>query len=151
METLGNLAHQGLGYAEVALCINRVAVGLFFAFSGYHKLFNRARHERFTRGLSALGIPFLRFNQWWVPANEFLAGAAVALGLFAPLATIPLFVICFIACYTDTCEKVEAMHPIDLADRVDDWLYTPEALYIVSLTVVVLAGPGAWALSNLFS
>ncbi len=35
---------QGLGLADVALLVNRIALGFFFAVSGYHKLFVSARH-----------------------------------------------------------------------------------------------------------
>jgi hypothetical protein len=38
----------GLGLPEMALAINRVAVGLFFFLSGYHKLFNAQRHTRWS-------------------------------------------------------------------------------------------------------
>jgi hypothetical protein len=39
----------GLGLPEMALAVNRVAVGLFFFLSGYHKLFNAQRHARWSR------------------------------------------------------------------------------------------------------
>ena len=36
--------HSGIGGAELVYTGARVAVGAFFAISGYHKLFNRERH-----------------------------------------------------------------------------------------------------------
>ena len=34
----------GANAPEAALTLNRVAIGTFFAISGYHKLFNASRH-----------------------------------------------------------------------------------------------------------
>jgi hypothetical protein len=34
--------------SHAALTLNRVAIGVFFAISGYHKLFNAARHATLT-------------------------------------------------------------------------------------------------------
>ena len=36
---------NGIGWTDIALTLNRIAVGLFFMLSGYHKLFNAERHR----------------------------------------------------------------------------------------------------------
>ena len=36
--------------------------------------------------------------------------------------------------------------PIDKADRIDDWLYVPETLYVFMLILVVSAGAGPYSL-----
>jgi hypothetical protein len=35
-----DMLFNGVGWTDIALIANRVAVGMFFMFSGYHKLFN---------------------------------------------------------------------------------------------------------------
>jgi hypothetical protein len=40
-----DILFKGLGWTDIALTFNRVAVGMFFMFSGYHKLFNAQRHR----------------------------------------------------------------------------------------------------------
>jgi hypothetical protein len=35
--------------------------------------------------------------------------------------------------------------PIDEADRIDDWLYLPEVLYVFMLIVVISAGAGPYS------
>ena len=137
----------GTGHTDVALLLNRVAVGTFFAISGAHKLFNKDRHQRLVETLKDAHVPVVGFNQWWVPGWEFFSGTMIFLGIFAPLFTIPLMVICYVACATEGKKVVESYHPIDSADRLDDWLYTPEALYMISLLIVLFAGPGAWSLA----
>ena len=88
---------NGVGGADIALTLNRIAVGLFFAFSGYHKLFNSERHRALADELKGLGVRAVGFNQWWVPAVEFTAGGAVVIGLLAPLAGLGLLVISLVA------------------------------------------------------
>ena len=71
---------SGIGWTDIALTLNRVAVGMFFMFSGYHKLFNTERHRLFTDELRTLHVHAVRINQWWVPLVEFSAGGAVVIG-----------------------------------------------------------------------
>jgi uncharacterized membrane protein YphA (DoxX/SURF4 family) len=137
---------KGIGGADIALALNRVAVGLFFMFSGYHKLFNVQRHRALADELKGLGIHAVGFNQWWVPMVEFTAGAAVVIGLLAPLAALGLLFIALVAIVTSGPQRIDASKPIDRADRIDDWLYVPEILYVFMLIVVIAAGAGPYSL-----
>src|SRR5271155_3254799 len=83
--TMMDLLFVGVGWTDLAITLNRIAVGAFFMLSGYHKLFNADRHRSIVDELKALGVPALGFNQWWVPSVEFAGGAAVLFGLLAPL------------------------------------------------------------------
>jgi uncharacterized membrane protein YphA (DoxX/SURF4 family) len=137
---------SGIGWTDSALALNRVAVGMFFIFSGYHKLFNTERHRQFTDELRTLRVHAVRINQWWVPLVEFSAGSAVVIGLIAPLAAFGLLVIILVAIATTGQERIKAYNPIDKADRIDDWLYLPETLYAVMLIVVILSGAGRYSI-----
>ena len=136
---------NGVGWTDVALTVNRIAVGAFFMLSGYHKLFNSQHHRAFVDELEALGIHAVRFNQWWVPSVEFAAGGAVFIGLLAPLAALGLFVIILVALATSGRQRIKLYKPIDEADRIDDWLYLPETLYAVMLILVISAGAGPYS------
>ena len=113
--------------------------------SGYHKLFNAERHRLFADELRSLHVHAVGINQWWVPLVEFSAGAAVVVGLLAPLAALGLLVIILVANATTGRERIKAFKPIDGADRIDDWLYLPETLYAVMLIMIISAG--AWPYS----
>lgn len=141
-----DLLSNGLGWTDIALALNRVAVGAFFMLSGYHKLFNAPRHRALVDELKALGIPALGFNQWWVPAVEFTAGGGVLIGFLAPLAALGLLVIILVAMATSGRQRIKVYKPIDEADRIDDWLYLPETLYAFMLIVVISAGAGAYSI-----
>jgi uncharacterized membrane protein YphA (DoxX/SURF4 family) len=144
-----DLLFTGVGWTDVALTLNRIAVGVFFMHSGYHKLFNAERHRTFVDELKSLGVPALGFNQWWVPSVEFSAGAAVLVGLLAPLAALGLLVIILVAIATSGRQRIKLYKPIDRADRVDDWLYLPETLYAFMLILIVSAGAGPYSLDAL--
>jgi uncharacterized membrane protein YphA (DoxX/SURF4 family) len=141
-----DLLFNGVGWTDIALTVNRIAVGAFFMLSGYHKLFNSQHHREFVDELKALGIHAVGINQWWVPSVEFTAGGAVLIGLLAPLAALGLVVIILVALATSGQQRIKLYKPIDEADRIDDWLYLPETLYAVMLIIVISAGAGPYSL-----
>jgi uncharacterized membrane protein YphA (DoxX/SURF4 family) len=139
----------GIGWTDIALTLSRIAVGAFFMLSGYHKLFNAERHRVLAEELRGLGIHAVGFNQWWVPTVEFAAGFAVVIGFLAPLAALGLLFISFVAIATTGPQRIRLSKPIDKADRIDDWLYLPEILYVFMLITVVSAGAGPYSLDAL--
>jgi len=151
MSWLTDLLFNGIGWTDIALTLNRVAVGAFFMLSGYHKLFNAERHRALVDELKGLGVPALGFNQWWVPTVEFTAGGGVLVGFLAPLAALGLLVLILVAMATSGRQRIKLYMPIDRGDRIDDWLYLPETLYAVMLVVVVAAGGGPYSVDALIT
>jgi uncharacterized membrane protein YphA (DoxX/SURF4 family) len=141
-----DILFNGVGWADIALTLNRIAVGSFFMLSGYHKLFNAERHRLIADELKALGVHAVGFNQWWVPLVEFSAGGAVLIGLLAPLAALGLLVITIVAIATSGRQRIKLYKTIDEADRIADWLYFPETLYAFMLIIIVSAGAGPYSL-----
>ena len=144
-----DLLLAGVGWTDLAMTLNRIAVGAFFMLSGYHKLFNAERHRTIVDELKALSVPAVGFNQWWVPLVEFSAGGAVLIGLLAPLAALGLLVITVVAIATWGQHRIKLYKVIDAADRIDDWLYLPETLHAFMLIVVISAGAGPYSLAAL--
>jgi putative oxidoreductase len=143
------LLFAGIGWTDVAMTLNRIAVGAFFMLSGYHKLFNAERHRTFVDELKSLGVHAVGFNQWWVPLVEFSAGGAVVIGLLAPLAALGLLIVILVAIVTSGPQRIKLYKPIDEADRIDDWLYLPETLYAFMLIIIISAGAGPYSLDAL--
>lgn len=143
------MLQYGAGQIDVALLFNRLALGLFFLFSGYHKLFNKQRHATLVTTLRSCGVPLLSFNQWFVPSVEFLGGVALLSGVLSPLASIGLICVCLVAVATDGLKRVASYQPIDDADYCDDVLYLPEVLYIVGLVIVLAMGSGRFTVVEL--
>jgi len=144
-----DLLFAGIGWTDLAITLNRIAVGTFFLLSGYHKLFNAERHRAFVDELKGLGVHAVGFNQWWVPLVEFTAGGAVLVGFVAPLAALGLLFLILVAIATSGRQRIKLYKPIDEADRIDDWLYLPETLYAFMLIVIISAGAGPYSLDAL--
>ena len=137
---------QGAQAPYAALTLNRVALGVFFAISGFHKLFNASRHAALTRTLQDDGVHDVPIMRWLLPSAEFAGGWALIAGLLSVLAAFGLFVICAGAIALDAVKRIRAWGPVDRADWLGDLLYVPESLYCIGLTIVILAGPGPWSL-----
>ena len=140
---------NGVGGTWLATTAMRIALGLFFVFSGAHKLLRKERHETFVETLRGLGIPRLRVLQWFVPGVEFFGGLGVTVGFLTPLAALGLLVICSVALLTSSPKIVAGYKPMDVADRVDDWLYQPEMMYAVMLLYFIAAGGGSISVDRL--
>jgi uncharacterized membrane protein YphA (DoxX/SURF4 family) len=140
-----SLLLHGAQAPNAALALNRVALGLFFAIGGYHKLFTASRHAMMTRTLQDDGVHAVPFMQWLLPSVEFAGGSALIVGVLSVLAAFGLFVVCLGAIVLDSVKRIGAWQPVDHADWLDDLLYLPETLYCVGLAIVILAGPGAWS------
>jgi putative oxidoreductase len=140
------LITQGAQSPNAALTLNRVVLGVFFAISGYHKLFNPSRHATLTRTLQDDGVHGVPIMRWLLPSVEFSGGCALIIGFLCVLAAFGLFVVCAGAFALDAVKRIRAWQPIDRADWLGDLLYVPEALYCIGLSVVMLAGPGPWSL-----
>ena len=144
-----DLLFVGVGWTDLAMTLNRIVVGAFFMLSGYHKLFNAERHRSVIEELKSLGVPAVGFNQWWVPLVEFTAGGGVLIGLLAPLAALGLLVIILVALATSGRQRIKLYKTIDRSDRIDDWLYLPETLYVFMLIIVIAAGAGPYSVDAL--
>jgi uncharacterized membrane protein YphA (DoxX/SURF4 family) len=138
-----------VGGTLLAITAMRFALGLFFVLSGAHKLINKERHKTFVETLRVLHVPHIRVSQWFVPGVEFFGGLGVAVGFLTPLAAIGLLVICSVALLTNSPTVVASYKPIDLADRLDDWLYQPEMMYALMLLYFITAGAGPVSVDQL--
>lgn len=134
---------------DLILLLYRLSVGLFFAISGAHKLFNAARHRSLVATLVASHIPLLNFNQWFVPCVELSAGLGVMTGTLTPLAALGLSAICLVALATNAKKLIAAMQPLDKSDAFDDLLYLPESLLLLLLLPLLTYGGGAFSIDHL--
>lgn len=151
LHTVSEVALNGVGGVEFSYLVARVVTGVFFVFSGYHKLTNAERRGALVATLQACGIPFVSLMQWFVPGVEFVGGLGVVFGFLTPLAALGLAVICFIAACTDGMRRVRGAGVIDKADKIDDVLYLPEVLYIVLLALFVANGAGPFSLDAMLN
>lgn len=146
---MDNILLTGIGGGAFALGLIRIATGAFFAISGYHKLFNIERKVYLRDTLKADGIRLIEFNVVFVPAVELVAGTMLAIGLLTVPVAIILAGLLSVALWTDGYKRVQEFSPIDWADKIDDYLFLSETVYILVLLIFVAAGPGILSLDYL--
>jgi uncharacterized membrane protein YphA (DoxX/SURF4 family) len=147
LEQLLALAAGGLGSASAGLFVNRVGVGLFYAIRGWQKVTSEKRRAGLRTTLVEDGVPFPDFNKWWVPANQALFGTMLVLGLWSAFAAAVLAIVTVVAIVVDGWDRVKRRNPVTPGDWVACAIYLGETLLLFPLAVVMLAGPGSWALN----
>ncbi|OSI23808.1 DoxX family membrane protein [Bradyrhizobium canariense] len=80
LDTISQLVLDGIGGFALPYLVGRVVTGVFFVFSGYHKLTNAERRAALVATLRDCNIPFVSLMQCVVPGLEF----AGALGVVWP-------------------------------------------------------------------
>jgi putative oxidoreductase len=144
------LLREGFSSPDAAALVLRGSVGAFSAISGGNKLFVPARHAAFCATLQRLGIPNCGgVMPWWVCGWTFVGGVLLTLGVFSTFAAAVLLAVYLVAFGCEAYRKVQEFRPINCPDRVADYLYLPETLYIVLLVASMLLGPGKYALDTL--
>lgn len=146
--TFTDILMNGASLQDASLFAVRASVGVFFAISGAHKLFNPTRRASLKATFQADHVPLMPFMVV-IPCGELLGGLGVAFGALTVVAACGLFALCMGACFLDGFKRIPGMQPLDAADAADDVLYLPEVLYAVMLLAVIGMGPGAWSLDAL--
>lgn len=119
----------------------RLAMGVFFASSGFHKLFVPEVRTKFLGLMTSLGqnTPVKR---WLIPGAEFMGGLALIIGFLTLPAALGLIIILLGAICLDCWAEVEAKHPRDAFDWFAKAVYMPEGLMVIVLVSIILTGPG---------
>ena len=125
---------------DAALLIARLVAGLMFASSGWLKLTRADRRRAMIKSLQRGHIPAPGLMSRVVAVFELVAGLGLAVGLFTGFSALILLVICLVALATVTAKEAASEGPPLL--RFSSLLYTPEALLISLLLLVLAAGPG---------
>jgi len=128
---------------QYAILLVRVSLGLFFAISGANKLFVAASKQTMYETLVEAKVPFPRLTAYFVSGVEFVGGSLLTVGFLSSPASAALLVDMLVAMLTT---KLSAM-PIRLSplNWVDDFLYFPEALYVLFFIWLICSGPGKFS------
>jgi putative oxidoreductase len=130
----------------IGILIARLAVGLLFFLSGRGKLFVPERREQMRETLVAAHVPFPEFNTLLVSTVEFVFGLLLILGAITPLACVMISSIMIVAIGTTAIRNIKATSSLGW---LSEFLYLPEALYLVILLWLFLSGPGWFSIDHL--
>lgn len=126
----------------------RLIVGYGFLEHGYAKLARGS--DSFGHILHALGVPMPELLAWATILVELLGGAAVLLGAFVPLASVPMAVVLLVAIFTVhlpngfSSIKLEAVTASGA--HFGQPGYETDLLYLACLAALVLAGSGPFSI-----
>ncbi|MGH1538449.1 MAG: DoxX family protein [Gammaproteobacteria bacterium] len=123
------------------ILVARVSLGLFFAVSGYNKLFVPEKHAGLIELMIEIGMPFPEFMALFLACVEFFGGLMLMVGLFSTFVAIALAIAMIVAIAT-----VEIEHVIPKGIGPLDWmswfLYLPQVMYIILFGWLITTGPG---------
>ena len=125
---------------EFAVLLARISLGVFFAISGGNKLFVASQHKIMYETIVGAGIPFPQFMTYFVSSVEFVCGCLLIMGLLSTLCCMA-FIIDMIVAIT-TVQLATLTKALSFIDRLDDFLYLPEVMYIIIFLWLISSGPG---------
>ena len=123
---------------QIALLILTVIPGLFFAVTGFRKLFFRHVREKMWAMFDRLHVPTPQ--RWLVAGGEFVGGLALLTGIFTQWAAIGLLFIMFGAFIMDTIPTIKKNKPDGYTGWCSKLICNPEALLITALFAIVFLG-----------
>lgn len=127
------------------ILVARMSLGLFFAVSGYNKLFVAAKHEDLIQLMTKIGIPFPDLMALFLASVEFFGGLLLIVGLLSTVCAIALTIAMIVAIVT-----VEIDHVIPKGIGFFDWmswfLYLPQVMYVILFGWLMTTGPGRFSI-----
>ncbi len=131
---------------DYAILLVRIALGLFFAVSGGNKLFVPAQTQTMYETLVAANVPFPRVMVYFVSSVEFVGGLMLIAGFLSSLACIALLGDMLVAILTTKLAALpKGVSPLNW---LDNFLYLPEALYVLFFVWLICSGPGRFSLDR---
>jgi len=120
---------------QYAILLVRVSIGLFFVISGANKLFVTGSRRTMYETLVGAKVPFPQLMTYFVSSVEFVGGSLLTVGFLSSLACAALLV-----------DMLFAMPKgLSLLNRLDDFLYLPEVLYVLFFIWLICSGPGKFS------
>jgi putative oxidoreductase len=133
-------------WEQLSILLARVSVGIFFAISGWNKLFVAGRTRQMYETLAGAGIPFPHFMTYFVSSVEFIGGCLLVMGLLSSLCCVALILQMIVAIATVRLATIPAR--LSFLNWLDDFLYLPETMYIIILIWLICSGPGRFSVDN---
>ena len=128
----------------------RLIVGYGFMEHGYAKLARGP--QSFIDILSALGVPAPPLAAWATILVEVFGGLALLVGLFIPLASIPMIAVLLVAILTvhlpNGFSSIKLLSVTATGAHFGQPGYETNLLYLAALVALVLGGSGPFALDR---
>lgn len=122
----------------------RVSMGLFFAISGWNKLFTVAHWKGLMSAMIATGLPFPKLMSIFLASIELFGGTLLTVGFMSTFFSIALAFAMIVAIVTFEIPYVipPGLGPLDWLDW---FLYLPQVLYVLIFLWLIIKGPGPYS------
>src|SRR5436309_8368072 len=127
-------------WEQFSMLLARISLGVFFAISGGNKLFVTSRTHQMYETLAGAGMPFPHVMTYFLSSVEFIGGCLLVIGLLSSLCCAALIIQMIVA--ITTVQLATISKGLSFLDWLDDFLYLPEAMYIIILVWLICSGPG---------
>lgn len=135
------------GIARYAALPIRLIVGCGFLAHGLAKWSKGP--EAFASILHAIGVPAPQLMAWATIATEIFGGAAILLGAFVSLVSVPCIVVLAVAVFTVHLpygfSSIKIMGFSNGRAQFGPPGYECDLLYIACFVALMLSGPGPWS------
>lgn len=142
---------DSVGWRRWAALPLRLIVGYGFIAHGAAKVMNGP--ARFAASLHALGVPASHALAWLTIGFELTGGAAVLLGAWIPVVSVPMAVILLVAAVTVHLpygfSSIKLREVTAAGPQFGPPGYEVDLLYLAALATLVLGGSGPFAIDAL--
>ena len=128
------------------ITLARISLGLFFAVSGYNKLFYTENREGLVKVMIEAGIPFPEIMAVFLGTVEFVGGSFLFIGLLSTFCAIALTIAMIVAIVTVEVHTIPA--GLTVLDWLDYFLYLPQVMYVILFLWLMVSGPGPLSVDN---
>ena len=122
------------------ITLARTSLGLFFAVSGFNKLFYTENRNSLVEVMIEAGIPFPEFMSVFLATVEFVGGSFLFIGLLSTFCAIALTIAMVVAIATVEVHTIPA--GLTVLDWLDYFLYLPQVMYVILFLWLMVSGPG---------
>lgn len=132
------------------ILLARVSLGLFFAISGWNKLFVPSHWNGLLGAMITTGLPFPKFLSLFLASVEFYGGSLLTIGFLSTFWAIALAFAMVVAIVT---VEIPYMIPPGLSplDWLDWFLYLPQVMYVILFLWLIIRGPGPHSVDALIA
>lgn len=122
----------------------RVSMGMFFAISGWNKIFMVSHWKGLLAAMVATGLPFPKFMSFVLAWLELTGGSLLTIGFMSTFFSIALAFAMIVAIVT---VEIPFVIPPGLGplDWLDWFLYLPQVLYVLIFLWLIIKGPGPYS------
>ena len=132
------------------ILVSRVSLGLFFAISGWNKLFTASHWNGLVNAMISTGLPYPKFLSLFLASVEFYGGSLLTIGFLSTFWAIALAIAMIVAIVT---VEIPTVIPPGLGplDWLDWFLYLPQVMYVILFLWLIIRGPGPHSVDALIA